>query len=242
MASKTVDEAAAEARSTDGAAVAADDAREGAEGGKTPAETASAPQSGTSEAAGPQATAGETSERAAAAPGTAGPSEAAQAVRKADNLHDVDDLQDVDGGETAAEYGRTEVKEPSGVGQGAGAIVAAALGVVSLTGSWVGTVAAARESLMGQLQTSQSAGVAKQVQEVYGDQWHVTALVGGIFALLALIVGVAVLARPAFGAPAASQPLWVKSVAWSGVALGVIGLLLAVAKYTDVLLGLPTTS
>ncbi|CAM5242727.1 Integral membrane protein OS=Streptomyces tendae OX=1932 GN=GUR47_36550 PE=4 SV=1 [Streptomyces tendae] len=49
------------------------------------------------------------------------------------------------------------------------------------------------------------------------------------------------LARPAFGAPGRPQAPWITSVAWAGVALGVIGLLLAVLKYTDVLLGLPST-
>ncbi|MEU9471370.1 hypothetical protein AB0D78_33040 [Streptomyces avermitilis] len=138
---------------------------------------------------------------------------------------------------------RADTQEgPSSVGQGAGAVVSAGLGLVSLTGSWVATVAAARETLVGQLQTSSSATVATQVKEVYGDAWAATALTGGLFALAALIVGVVVLARPAFGAPGKPQPAWIKSVAWGGVALGVIGLLLAVAKYTDIILGLPSAS
>ncbi|MBE8472795.1 hypothetical protein [Streptomyces justiciae] len=131
---------------------------------------------------------------------------------------------------------------PTGVGQGAAAVVSAALGLVSLTGGWIATVASARETLVGQLQTSSTASVAKQVKEVYGDAWHTTALWGGLFALAALLVGVFVLARPAFGAPGKPQAAWIKSVSWAGVALGVIGLLLAVLKYTDVLLGLPSTS
>ncbi|MCW8379286.1 hypothetical protein [Streptomyces justiciae] len=131
---------------------------------------------------------------------------------------------------------------PTGVGQGAAAVVSAALGLVSLTGGWIATVASARETLVGQLQTSSTASVAKQVKEVYGDAWHTTALWGGLFALAALLVGVFVLARPAFGAPGKPQAVWIKSVSWAGVALGVIGLLLAVLKYTDVLLGLPSTS
>ncbi|WP_316781760.1 hypothetical protein [Streptomyces sasae] len=135
-----------------------------------------------------------------------------------------------------------EPEGPTGVGQGAGAIVSVALGLVSLTGGWIGTVAAARETLIGQLQTSSSASVAKQVKEVYGDPWQTTALWAGLFALVALITGVVVLARPAFGAPGRSQAPWIKSVAWAGVALGVIGLLLAVLKYSDALLGLPSTS
>ncbi|WP_267715324.1 hypothetical protein [Streptomyces sp. CoH17] len=129
---------------------------------------------------------------------------------------------------------------PTGVGQGAGAVVSAGLGIVSLTGSWVGTVASARESLMGQLQTSSSSNVGTLIEKGYGNAWQATALWGGLFALVALVVGVVVLARPAFGAPGSPQAPWIKSVAWAGVALGVIGLLLAVLKYTDVLLGLPS--
>ncbi|MFI6439673.1 hypothetical protein [Streptomyces sp. NPDC050759] len=149
----------------------------------------------------------------------------------ADEIDDEDDLP-----EAAREEG------PTGVGQGAGAVVSAALGLVSLTGSWVGTVASARQSLVGQLhaQTATSSDVAKLLDEGYGDAWKATALWGGVFALIALIVGVGVLARPAFGAPGKPQATWIKSVAWGGVALGVVGLLLAVLKYTDLLLDLPS--
>ena len=138
----------------------------------------------------------------------------------------------------------TQTKEdaPSGVGQGAAAVDSAALGVVSLTGSWIGTVASARQNLVGQLETAQNAGVAQQIQAVYGDAWQTTALWGGLFALIALVVGVVTLARPAFGTPGRIQAPWIKSVAWAGVALGVIGLFLAVLKYTGILLGLPSAS
>jgi hypothetical protein len=141
-----------------------------------------------------------------------------------------------------AEAGDAEGGTPaaSGVGQGAGALVSAALGLISLSGSWVGTVAAAREQLIGQLRTPTSASVATQLKEVYGDSWHTTAVCGGLFALLALVVGVAVLARPAFGSPGRAQAAWIKSVSWAGVILGVIGLLLAVLKFSDALLALPS--
>jgi hypothetical protein len=155
--------------------------------------------------------------------------------------------EEVEGTEAEAEAaveGQSESEAaaagPSGVGQGAGAVVSAALGVVSLTGSWVGTVASARESLIGQLETSTSSSVAAMVEAGYGNAWQANALWAGMFALTALIVGVVVLARPAFGAPGTPQAPWIKSVSWAGVALGAIGLLLAVLKYTDVLLGLPT--
>ncbi|MFF7973679.1 hypothetical protein [Streptomyces sp. NPDC007905] len=151
---------------------------------------------------------------------------------------------EAEGAEPAEERegsGAPVAKAPSGVGQGAAAVVSAALGVVSLSGGWIGTVAAARETLVGQLRTSSGASVAKQIKEVYGDAWHATALWAGLFALTALITGVAVLARPAFGAPGRPQAVWIKSVAWAGVALGAIGLLLAVLTYSDALLALPST-
>lgn len=134
-----------------------------------------------------------------------------------------------------------EAKTSSGVGQGAAAVVSAALGLVSLSGGWIGTVAAARETLVGQLHTSSTASVGTQVKEVYGDAWHTTALWAGLFALAALITGAVVLARPAFGVPGRPQAAWIKSVAWAGVSLGVLGLLLAVLKYSDALLALPST-
>ncbi|NEY33165.1 hypothetical protein GTU99_13345 [Streptomyces sp. PRKS01-65] len=142
----------------------------------------------------------------------------------------------------AADTGVAGEAGPSGVGQGAGAVVSAGLGIVSLSGGWIGTVASARQSLIGQLETSSSSDIATMIEKGYGNAWHATALWGGLFALAALIVGVVVLARPAFGTPGRPQAPWIKSVAWAGVALGVIGLLLAVLKYTDVLLGLPSTS
>ncbi|MEV5367242.1 hypothetical protein AB0L12_31510 [Streptomyces cellulosae] len=146
-------------------------------------------------------------------------------------------------GEAAAEKETGPAAASSGAGQGAAAVVSAALGLVSLTGGWPGTVAAARETLVGQLRTAADASVATQIKEVYGDAWDTTALWGGLFALVALITGVVVLVRPAFGAPGrAVQTPWIKSVAWAGVTLGVIGLLLAVLKYTGVLLGLPAAS
>ncbi|MFF8317984.1 hypothetical protein ACF06V_12540 [Streptomyces bobili] len=135
-----------------------------------------------------------------------------------------------------------EESRSAGVGLGAGAVVSVALGLVSLTGGWIGTVAAARQTLVGQLETASSASVADQIQAVYGDAWQATALWAGLFALAALVTGVVVLARPAFGAPGRVQAPWIKSVAWAGVTLGVIGLLLAVLKYTDALLGLPSAS
>ncbi|MGW7427480.1 hypothetical protein ACWGJB_47310 [Streptomyces sp. NPDC054813] len=176
--------------------------------------------------------------------GTEAEAESAAAGTEAADGTDADlEAEDLeDDADLAGDLAEDEAEGPSGVGQGAAAVVSVALGLVSLTGGWIGTVAAARETLVGQLQTSSTASVAKQVKEVYGDAWQTTALWAGAFALVALITGVVVLARPAFGAPGRPQAPWIKSVAWAGVALGVIGLLLAVLKYSDALLGLPSTS
>ncbi|CAL9435730.1 hypothetical protein SUDANB145_02140 [Streptomyces sp. enrichment culture] len=144
----------------------------------------------------------------------------------------------------AAEETEPAAEKTPGVGQGAGAVVSAALGVVSLTGSWTGTIASAKKNLLAQLESSASSSSSVQtlLERGYGDAWHATALWSGLFALFALLVGVVVLVRPAFGAPGRPQAPWIKSVSWAGVVLGVIGLLLAVLTYTDILLAVPSVS
>ncbi|MFB7229365.1 hypothetical protein ACFCY9_16735 [Streptomyces fimicarius] len=128
-----------------------------------------------------------------------------------------------------------------GVGAGAAAVVSAALGVVALTGAWTGRVAAERETLIGQIKTSGGGSAAQQISEIYGDAWHTTALVNGVFAVLALLVGVFVLVRPAFGVPSERpQPAWVRAVALAGVALGALGVLISVGMYFDLFAALPT--
>ncbi|MFJ9583500.1 hypothetical protein [Streptomyces acidicola] len=156
-------------------------------------------------------------------------------VDETDAFDDVADEQD----EAADGKGASDAS--AGVGQGAAAIVSVGLGLVSLTGSWVGTIAQARESLYGQLEAAQGVSVATQIKQVYADSWNANALVAGVFALIALIAGVAVLVRPAFGDPErAPQTPWIKSVAWAGISLGFLGLVLAAVKYSDILLSTPT--
>ncbi|MGC9498775.1 hypothetical protein [Streptomyces sp. WG7] len=153
---------------------------------------------------------------------------------------DLDDAAGEDAAIDKAGTGTAGDQAATGVGQGAGAVVSAGLGIVSLTGSWVGTVASARESVFGQLETTASSNVQTMLEKGYGEAWQATALWGGVFALVALIVGVVVLVRPAFGVPGKPQAAWIKSVSWAGVALGVIGLILAVLKYTNVMLDVPS--
>jgi hypothetical protein len=129
----------------------------------------------------------------------------------------------------------------SGLPAAAAAVVAAGLGVVGLTGAWSGRVAAERETLLGQMKSASGGSVARQISEIYGDAWHSTAFVNGLFALLALLAGVFALVRPAFGAPARDpQPGWVRAVATAGIALGVLGVLISVGMYFDLIVALPT--
>ncbi|MFF7573544.1 hypothetical protein ACFZBE_00945 [Streptomyces sp. NPDC008061] len=155
------------------------------------------------------------------------------ADRDSDLDHDFeDDLEDDDSD-----------RAPSGLAAAAAAVAAAGLGVVGLTGAWTGRVVAERETLLGQMKTASGGSVARQISEIYGDAWHSTALVNGLFALLALLVGVFALVRPAFGAPAEEpQPGWVRAVATAGIALGVLGVLISVGMYFDLIVALPAAS
>ncbi|MFI7098231.1 hypothetical protein ACIBK8_02530 [Streptomyces sp. NPDC050161] len=124
------------------------------------------------------------------------------------------------------------VKPTAGVGFGAGAVVAAGLGLASVTGTWLGTLLAERQTLLGQIKL-QSGKATDQIATVYGAPWHTTALVNGLFALLAVIIGGAVLLnRP--------RAAWMRAVAWGGLALGVLGILISAGMYFDVLASLPS--
>ncbi|MER7908897.1 hypothetical protein [Streptomyces sp. NPDC096068] len=145
-------------------------------------------------------------------------------VEDVDVDEDLDD--DLDGREAPA-------ATDSGVGAGAAAVVSAALGAVALTGTWTGKVVSERETLVGQIKTSGGGTPTQQISEIYGDAWHSTALVNGVFALLALIVAVTVLLLP-------RRPAWVRAVAVAGAVLGGLGVLLSIGTYFDLFLSLPT--
>ncbi|WP_167536355.1 hypothetical protein [Streptomyces ficellus] len=122
----------------------------------------------------------------------------------------------------------------TGLASAAAAVVATALGIASLTGTWLGRVASERETLIGQITTSQTGSPAQQISEIYGDAWHTTALVNGLFALVAVITGLVVLSR-------SRRPLWIRAVALAGAVLGGLGLLLSAGMYADLFLLLPST-
>ncbi|MFH9740279.1 hypothetical protein ACH4MA_21695 [Streptomyces roseolus] len=170
---------------------------------------------------------------AAVADGADLPDELRDADRDADrdDEGDADLAPDEEAGDGAA--GVTAGPEGTGVGAAAAAVVSAALSVVALTGTWTGRVVAERETLVGQIKTSGTGTPAQQISEIYGDAWHSTALVNGVFALLAVIVAVLVLTLP-------RRPLWVRATAVAGAVLGGLGLLLSAGTYFDLFLSLPT--
>nr|WP_099055233.1 hypothetical protein [Streptomyces vietnamensis] len=204
------------------AASKTDEVDEAAEGTST--ETAGAAEAaadaGTTEAA---ADAGATAGAVAAADAGTTPDAAADLLDETDDEQDEDELDD----EAAS-------PEATGIGAGGAAVVSAALSAVALTGTWTGKVVAERETLIGQIKTSGGGTPAQQINEIYGDAWHSTALVNGVFALLALVVAVLVLTLP-------RRPAWVRAVAVAGAVLGGLGLLLSVGTYFDLFLSLPTT-
>ncbi|MER7760920.1 hypothetical protein [Streptomyces sp. NPDC097619] len=131
-------------------------------------------------------------------------------------------------------------RPPSGVGSAVLALSGAGLAVAALTGTWVSRVLSERQTLIGQIDSADATTSAAKISALYGDAWHVTALTNGAFAAVALLLGLFVLVRPAFGAPGRILPVWVRAAAGSAVVLSLLGLLVAVLMYTDVFTPLPT--
>ncbi|MFJ4922562.1 hypothetical protein [Streptomyces sp. NPDC088725] len=121
----------------------------------------------------------------------------------------------------------------SGLAAASSAIVALCLGIVALTGSWTGQIGAARETLVGQINMPQNATIAQQISEGYGDGWHVTALINGAVALVALIVAVVALLLP-------QKANWVRPFAVAAVVLGAIGVIVSLGMYFDLFAALPS--
>ncbi|MFJ4843730.1 MULTISPECIES: hypothetical protein [unclassified Streptomyces] len=129
--------------------------------------------------------------------------------------------------------GDTPAGRSAAVAPGAAAVVGAALGLASLTGTWMGTVLSARRELVGQIGAS-SASPAEQINQIYAAPWHTVAAINGAFALVALIVTGIVLLAVRDSAP------WARALAWGGLVLGALGLLIAVGMYFDLFASLPT--
>ncbi|MBN9734779.1 MULTISPECIES: hypothetical protein [unclassified Pseudonocardia] len=122
-----------------------------------------------------------------------------------------------------------------GLVAGAGAVVGAALGLVSLTGTQLTDMLRDRQSLIGQIEAATGLP-GNQIEAFYGAPWHTAALANGVFAILAVIVAGAIAFGPAARPGAAA---WARPVALGGLVLGVLGLLVAGGMYLDVFAAQP---
>ncbi|MFP5072479.1 hypothetical protein ACLFMI_22785 [Pseudonocardia nantongensis] len=127
-------------------------------------------------------------------------------------------------------------KSSDGALVGTAALVSAGLGLVSLTGSPLAEMMRAREELLGQIAAFSGGGGADQIETLYGAPWHTAALVNGVFALLAAIVG-AVLAFGPARKPGA--PGWARAASLAGLVLGVLGIIVAGGMYIDLFAAAP---
>jgi hypothetical protein len=123
-----------------------------------------------------------------------------------------------------------------GFAPGAAAVVSAGLGFTSLTGTGLGDMLRSRQEIVGQIEATVSGGTGDQVDALYGAPWHTAALVNGIIALVAVLVGGALLAAHS---RRAGTPSWIKAVALGGAVLGALGLLIAGGMYLDLFAAQP---
>ncbi|AKA06178.1 membrane protein [Streptomyces noursei ZPM] len=148
----------------------------------------------------------------------------------ADAASDTDAESDADA-DADAEDATPEEPAAAGAAAGAGAVVAAGLGLASVTGTWLSTLLAERQTLLGQIKL-QSGKATDQIAAVYGAPWHTTALVNGVFAVLAMLVAAVVLTG--------RRPAWVRAVAWGGLVLGLLGLVISAGMYLDLFASMPS--
>lgn len=129
-----------------------------------------------------------------------------------------------------------------GSGSGAAAVVSAGLGIVSLTGTGLGDMLRARMEIIGQIKIGGGGAGGRgldQVDALYGAPWHTAALVNGVFALVAVVIGVGLLA--VYHGRADARP-WVRAIALGGAVLGGIGVLIAGGMYFDLFAAQPALS
>lgn len=119
---------------------------------------------------------------------------------------------------------------------GAVATVGAGLGLSSLTGTPLGNMLRSRAEIVGQIKASTGGG-GDPVEAFYSAPWHTAALVNGIFAVIAVVLGGGVLLTASVRNNSIRP--WVKAVALGGVLLGVLGLLVAGGMYFDLFAGRP---
>lgn len=144
----------------------------------------------------------------------------------------------VEGADHVEPYGHHDVADSGSGGiiaAGAAAITAGGLAITSLGGNWLGDVLSQRQSLIGQINTANSAADAI-IKQRYTDVWHKTAFVSMGFAIAAIVIAAATLFLGAFAAKQ-QAPVWVRVLTWGALILGVIGLGVSAAMYFDLFTG-----
>ena len=114
---------------------------------------------------------------------------------------------------------------------GAFAIVAAALALCSVGGTWLSTMIYQRQQLIGSIKSSSKSSQAQFTAE-YVSPWHKVAEINGVFAFSALVIAVLVLLTGRF-LTQKPMPGWARAIAWAAVGIAVIGLLISGAMYWD---------
>lgn len=114
------------------------------------------------------------------------------------------------------------------------AVVSSGLGLSSLIGNPLSDMLRAREEIVGQIEAGTGGG--DQIEAFYGAPWHTSALVNGVIALVALVIGAVVLL--AHMRSSDKRP-WVTALAVGGMVLGLLGLLLAGGMYLDLFAAQP---
>ncbi|WP_114453968.1 hypothetical protein [Halopolyspora algeriensis] len=142
--------------------------------------------------------------------------------------------ESTDTGDTGGES--TATGATGGFVAGAVATVGAGLGLSSLTGTPLGNMLRSRAEIVGQIKASTGGG-GDPVEAFYSAPWHTAALVNGIFAVIAVVLGGGVLLTASVRNNSIRP--WVKAVALGGVLLGVLGLLVAGGMYFDLFAGRP---
>jgi hypothetical protein len=154
----------------------------------------------------------------------------------ASGVSDVTDDADRPPGDDVLESPEPAAAAPTGgFAAGAAAVVSAGLGLASLTGTSLGDMLQSRRELIGQIETS-TGGSSDQINAFYSAPWHTAAVLNGVFAFAAVIIGGVLLAAHARRAD--TRP-WTKAVALGGVILGAIGLLVAGGMYLDLFASTP---
>lgn len=118
----------------------------------------------------------------------------------------------------------------SGAGAAAAAAISGALGLISLTGSPLTDMVREHKQVSEQVKMASSGGGGGDQIKTIAASWHSAALVNGVIAFVAVVLGgvlLAVIARRA------NARTWVKAVALSGVVLGVLGLVVSGGMYAD---------